>query len=46
MKRAWLLRKEKIISFHEVPGAELFEAEEEAFWEQFKRLVADGYRIQ
>lgn len=46
MKRAWLLRNEKIISFQEVPGAELFEAEDPQFWEKVKELVAEGYRLQ
>jgi len=45
-KQAWIIHNEKIISFHEVPGAIFYEAEEKIFWEYLFQLVDNGYRIQ
>lgn len=46
MKQAWIILTEKIISFHLVENAELFEAAEREFWRYVVSLVNVGYRIQ
>ena len=45
-KSAWINDSEKLVSFHYVEGAILYEAEEQVFWERIKALVNLGYRIQ
>lgn len=45
-KRAWIHETERLISFHWIEGARLYEAEETVFWERIKKLGFQGYRIQ
>ena len=46
LKRAWILEKEKVVSFHRIDHAVEYESEEQMFWEQIKSLVLQGYRLQ
>ena len=46
LKKAWLIRETKVISFHEVEGSDLYEAEEDEFWTHILYLMNQGYRIQ
>lgn len=46
IKRAWILDDIALVSFHEIDGANLFEAEEDAFWGYILELIKQGYRVQ
>lgn len=46
LKKAWLIRETKVVSFHEVEGSDLYEAEEDEFWTHILYLINQGYRIQ
>jgi len=45
-KQAWILHTKKIVSFHEVPGAEFYEADDADFWKYIFHLVEEEYKIQ
>lgn len=45
-KRARIHETERLISFHWVEGATLYEEEESLFWDQIKKLGFQGWRIQ
>lgn len=45
-KRAWIHEAERLISFHWIEGATLYEEEESLFWDRIKKLGFQGYRIQ
>lgn len=46
LKKAWLIRETKVVSFHEVEGSELYEAEEDEFWKYIISLMNQEYRMQ
>lgn len=43
---AWIDEKQRLISFHKIPGARRYCAPECAFWERVTELVLSGYRVQ
>lgn len=46
IKKAWIIRETKVVSFHKVDGTDLYEADEDEFWTHILRLINQGYRIQ
>ncbi|MGM9603438.1 MAG: hypothetical protein ACI3XG_00050 [Faecousia sp.] len=46
LKNAWIDEEKRIISFTCLENAEVYLAEEEAFWNQILRLMRSGYRMQ
>lgn len=46
IKRAWISHENQIISFHEMDSDEIYEAEEDIFWNHIIMLVTNGYRVQ
>ena len=43
---AWLDEKNRIVSFHEIPGSRYYSAEEHDFWQMIVSLILAGYRVQ
>ena len=43
---AWVDEKRRIVSFHAVPEARRYCAEERDFWTRVVELVLAGYRVQ
>lgn len=46
VKRAWIDKENRIISFSCLPNADDFHAEELAFWQEIVHLMHSGYRVQ
>lgn len=46
IKRAWIDESKKLVSFHYIENAILFEEEKAAFWEHIKSLMYQEYRVQ
>ena len=46
LKNAWIDDRKRIISFTRMEEAEVYLAEENAFWTQILRLMREGYRMQ
>lgn len=46
LKNAWIDEEKRIISFTCLENAEVYLAEEEAFWSRILRLMRSGYRMQ
>jgi len=46
MKKAWIDEINCILSFHEIPGAEIFCAVESEFWSRVLTLSGLGFRIE
>ena len=46
MKNAWIDDRKRIISFTRMEEAEIYLAEEDAFWARILCLMREGYRMQ
>lgn len=46
IKRAWIDKEKRIISFSCLPNADDYRAEEPAFWQEIVLLMKSGYRVQ
>ena len=45
MKTAWIDEENRIVSFHEIPGATPYVEVAIDFWSRVLRLTSTGYRI-
>lgn len=44
---AWINKKDRVISFHPVPGYHRFRTRDaDAFWQKIRALVEEGWRLQ
>ena len=44
---AWISKKDRVISFHPVPGYHRFRTRDaNAFWQKIRALVEEGWRLQ
>lgn len=46
VKRAWIDKEKRIISFSCLPNADDYRAEELTFWQEIVLLMKSGYRVQ
>lgn len=46
IKSAWIDRDKKIVSFHAIPGWEIYTAPEKDFWKMITFMMSNGYRAQ
>lgn len=46
MLDAWINNQLRIISFHEVDGAEHYSSKENEFWDYIMKLAFVGYKLQ